>query len=102
MESSYDDISVYRFFRQLLDTVLLKLRLAHANNGLESIVAIAVRFESTTSRLNSFPLVNHHPTQSEEIMLTEDSEHTYCQLSSLRKEENNILVLLTRSSTYHD
>jgi hypothetical protein len=34
-------------------------------------------------------------------MLTEDSEHTYRRLPSLRKEENNILVLLTWSSTYH-
>ena len=34
-------------------------------------------------------------------MLTEDSEHTYRRLPSLRKEENNILVLLTESSTYH-
>ena len=35
-------------------------------------------------------------------MLTEDSEHTYRRLPSLRKEENNILVLLIWSSTYHD
>ena len=34
-------------------------------------------------------------------MLTEDSEHTYRRLASLRKEKNNILVLLTWSSTYH-
>jgi len=44
MKSSYDDISVCRFFKQLLDTMLSKLRLAHANNDLESIVAIAIRF----------------------------------------------------------
>ncbi len=34
-------------------------------------------------------------------MLTEDSEHTYHRLPSLRKAENNILLLLTWSSTYH-
>lgn len=34
-------------------------------------------------------------------MLTENSEHIYRRLPSLRKEENNILVLLTWSSTYH-
>ncbi len=81
--------------------MLSKLRVAHANNGPESSVAIAVRFQCTTSRSDSFPLVNHHPTHSEETMLTEDSEHTYRQLPSLRKEENNIFVLLTWSSTYH-
>jgi len=95
MKSSYNDISVCRFFRQLLDTVLSKLRQAHANNGPESIVATAVQSKSTTSRSDSFPLVNYYPTQSEEIMLTEDSKHTHCQSLSLRKEDNNILVLLT-------
>jgi len=45
--------------------------------------------------------VNHHPAHSEEIRLTEDSEHTYHRLQSLRKEENNILLLLTCSSTFH-
>lgn len=34
-------------------------------------------------------------------MLTEDSERTYHRLPSLRKEENNILLFLTWSSTYH-
>lgn len=34
-------------------------------------------------------------------MLTEDSVQTYGRLPSLRKEKNNILVLLTWSSTYH-
>lgn len=34
-------------------------------------------------------------------MLTEGSEHTYHRLPSLRREENNILLLLTWSSTYH-
>lgn len=102
MKSSYNDISVCRFFKQLLDIVLSKLRLTHANNDLESIVATSVQFENTTSRSNSFSLVNYHFTQSEEIMLTKDNEHIYCQLSSLRKEKNNILVLLTWSSTYHD
>ncbi len=34
-------------------------------------------------------------------MLTEDSEHTYRRIPSLRKEKNNILLLLTWSSTYH-
>ena len=68
----------------------------------ESSVATAVRFRRTTSRSDSVPPVNHHPTYSEETMLTNDSEHTYRQFPSLRKEENNILVLLTWSSTYHD
>lgn len=34
-------------------------------------------------------------------MLTEDTEHTYRRIPSLRKEKNNILLLLTWSSTYH-
>ena len=34
-------------------------------------------------------------------MLTDDSEYTYRRLPSLRKRENNILLLLTWSSTYH-
>lgn len=34
-------------------------------------------------------------------MLKRDSEDTYRRIPSLRKEENNILVLLTWSSTYH-
>ena len=34
-------------------------------------------------------------------MLTEGSEHTYHRLPSLRREENNILLLLTWSATYH-
>ncbi len=95
MKSSYDGISACRFSEQLLGTVVSKLRLAHANSGPESLVATVVRFRGTTSRSNSFPLVNHHSTQREKIMLIEDSEHIYCQFSSLRKEENNILVLLT-------
>ncbi len=102
MEAPYNDISACRFSRQLLGTVLSKLKLAHTNNGLESPVATVVRFRGTTSRSNLFSLVNHHSTQSKEIMLTKDSEHIYCQLPSLRKEENNILVLLTWNSTYYD
>ncbi len=35
-------------------------------------------------------------------MLTESSEQTYRQCPSLRKPENNILLLLAWSSTYHD
>lgn len=34
-------------------------------------------------------------------MLTEDSEHTYRRFPSLRKQENNLLVLLSWSSKYH-
>lgn len=79
--------------RQLLGIILLKLRLAHANNGPESSVATAMRFRCTTSRSNSFLLVNYHPTLSEETMLMGESEHTYRRLPSLQKEENNILVL---------
>ena len=39
---------------------------------------------------------------NEETVLTEGSEHTYHRLPSLRREENNILLLLTWSFTYHD
>ena len=74
----------------------------HVNNDSESFVTIAVRFRCTTNRSNSFSFVNHHFTHSEKTMLTENSEHIYRQLSSLRKEENNILVLLTWSFMYHD
>ena len=81
--------------------MLSKVRLAPANNGPESSVATAVGFRCTTSRSDSFSLVNHHSTRSEETTLTEDSEHTYRRLPSHRKEENNILVLLIWSSTYH-
>jgi len=75
--------------------MLLKLRLTHANNDLESLVTTTMRFRCTTSRLDAFSLVNYYFTSSKKTMLTKDSEHTYRQLSSLRKEENNILVLLT-------
>ena len=68
----------------------------------ESSVQTAVRFPCTKSQSDSFPLVNHYPTRSEEIMLTDDSEYTYRRLPSLRKGENNTLLLLTWSSTYHD
>ncbi len=101
MGPSYDVTGACRVSRQLLGTVLSKLRIARADNGPESSVATAVRFRCTTSRSDSFPLVNHKPTYDEETVLTKDSEHTYRQLPSLRKEENNILVLLTWSSTYH-
>ena len=55
-----------------------------------------------TNRSDSLLPVNHHPTYCEETLLTEDSEHNYCRLPSLRKEENNIFLLLTWSSTHHD
>ncbi len=101
MGPSYDVTGACRVSRKLLGTVLSKLRLARADNGPESSFATAVRFRCTTSRSDSFPLVNHNPTCDEETVLTKDSEHTYRQLPSLRKEGNNILVLLTWSSTYH-
>ena len=100
MESSGDEISACRFSRKLSGIVLSKLRLTYANNGPESPVATAVRFQYTTGRSDSVVPVNRRPTYSEETMLTEDSEHTYRRFPSLRKEENNILLLLTWSSTY--
>ena len=81
--------------------MLSKLRLAHANDSPESSVTTAVRFRCTTSRSDISLLINHYPTPSEETILTEDSEHTYGRLPSLQKAENNILVLLIWSSTYH-
>ena len=47
-----------------------------------------------TNRSDSLLPVNHHPRYCEEALLTEDSEHKYCRLPSLRKEENNILLPL--------
>ena len=35
-------------------------------------------------------------------MLTEDSEHIYHRLSSLRNQKHNVLLLLSWSFTYHD
>ncbi len=73
----------------------------HANNGSESSVAVAVRVRCTTSRSALFLLVSHHPIKIEERMLTEDIAQIYQRLPSLRKQESNLLLLLSWNSTYH-
>jgi len=98
----YNVTGACRVSRKLLGIMLSKLRLARANNGPESSVATAVRFRYTTNRLDSFPLVNYNPTYDKETVLTKNNKHTYRQLLSLRKEENNIFMLLIWSSTYHN
>ena len=82
--------------------MLIKLWLTHATNDSKSFVIITVRFRYTTSRSNSFSLVNYHSARNEETILTKDSKHIYHRLLSLRKEKNNIFVLLIWSFTYHD
>ena len=79
-----------------------KLRLAHANCGSESSVAIAMRIRCTTSRSDSLLLVNYHSTYSEETLLTKNSEYIYLQIPLPRQQDNNIFVLLARMSMYRD
>ncbi len=49
----------------------------------------------------SYPPVSHHPINAGAHILREDSEDTYRRIPSLAKPENNILLVLTWSSTLH-
>ena len=101
LEPLYDGLSTCRVSRQLHGTVLSKQRLVHANNGSESSVAAAVRVRCTTTRSALCLLVSQHPINIEERMLTEDSEHIYQRLPSVRNQESNQLLLLFWNSKYY-